>query len=390
MVYLVCEIQVVSGTGLGHPQPLIIYPQINIMMVPQTPDGVLRLEPDQKVELYCSGKGFDAPFEAKELLTATCGNHDEFMIDGYLVRFDEIRCHDPVATSADRSLDRTICGPEVTQINVGFQLFNRFIYTMEICHDETLESTRFAFYSQGRTNVAYQQFFNTPSFKIGTFYQGRDLDKLYTIQNQRVNVFSKLGSAQVSKLLDESKGLFLVPGQLAGRSEFIYEPQQRTTFNYVNTAPQWQSISVGNWPLIEEGVQKYLFLNTLHVDIYTGTFGVLEYNDEKNVPRELYMRYDDKFRVGRIPVPKFFYKIVIAKSLNRGIAFVVLNDPHAVKPDFEYRGYRLCKNISRYVTYLDWSQQNSTMGYAIACDVKDLAKSVGHLPEAATAVGVLI
>lgn len=371
------------------PSPLIVDPQTNQLIVPQTPDGVLRLEQNQVVALHCSSD-FIAPLNNTRVqVLATCENGEEVKVNGRLIRLSSFRCQkDSIETLARRTSNDEICARDVTHVEVGLQGSNGLINTMYICHDETIESTHFVHYSAGPGSMATKRSPHIPPFRTGSYYHGRNVRQLYSIDHQRKIIRDIIGVGN-EDIIKVSENWYFVPSQLAARSEFIYDSQQKTTFYFINTAPQWQSILVGNWRHIVYGVQNYVSKNSIDVDIYTGTFGVYEIANDQDIRQPIYLAVDEATGKGVIPVPKFFYKIMVEKITKKGIAFVIVNDPHADQYDIDHY-YQLCEDISHKVNYMEWDQEQFGMGFSFACDVNDLALGVAHLPFSLRTTGLLL
>lgn len=376
---------------MADPQPLFIHPGTNRFFHPDTRNGFLRMASGQQVELFCSAPGFAAPFASMRRLNASCLAGHDFLVHGRIVRLGSVHCVQDVAHTARRSR-RTDnpCPPNVTHIEVGFVVdAQRFLWTMDSCHDERLESTLFTHHRMAPENGGYQRSITRPFFTGGNFFNGRNVDRMYTGSVQRQTMTGILGASRVAELWDDAQNWFLARGHLAARSDFIYAPEQRSTFYLTNAAPQWHSFNSGNWERIETGVQEFLTRRNINAVLYTGKWGVQRLADERGVERQLFLSFDRNDR-GRIPVPMFYYKVVIGERSGRGIVFVGVNNPHASAAEVRAGKYRLCADVSDRVDYVDWQRANLTMGYAYACEVNEFARVVGHLPAGVRAVGLLV
>ena len=70
-----------------------------------------------------------------------------------------------------------------------------------------------------------------------------------------------------------------------------------------------------------EECSTYLFCSLdKSLDVYTGTYGVLEYPDTSSVNQKIYL-YTDNSETW-IPVPQYFWKVVHDVENNEAIAFV--------------------------------------------------------------------
>ena len=85
---------------------------------------------------------------------------------------------------------------------------------------------------------------------------------------------------------------------------------QRSTYKYINTAPQWQCFNSGNWNFLENAVRSMVELQQFgpYAEIYTGTFGIMELPDINNNLQEIWLSGNQENQ--RVPVPKYFWKIM--------------------------------------------------------------------------------
>lgn len=379
--YIGCTVLINGASGLPNPQPLFLVPGTNRFFTPETRNGTIPMASMQTMELFCSDAGFAAPFQGLNTLMAQCQANNQFLVNGRSIPFNQLRCIDQVRHTARRSA-RTrfnLCLNNVTQIEVGFLVGNRFIWTMEICFDEVVERTHFTYAPLTTHNLSFQRSMVRPFFTGGTFFGGRNVDQLYTGNQQRITMNGIIGAARVNQLWDNSRDFFLARGHLAARADFIFETQQRTSFYLMNAAPQWQSFNDGNWVHIENGVRNFLSQRNIDAEVYTGTFGILELADTQGIPRQLFLSFNNQNQ-GRIPVPQFYYKIVIGTRSRRGIAFVGVNNPHATWAEINSGRFSICRDVSNQVTFVNWRRNDLTMGYSYACDVNELAAVLRHLP----------
>lgn len=174
--------------------------------------------------------------------------------------------------------------------------------------------------------------------------------------------------------------MFLSRGHLAARTDFIYGIHQQASFYFLNAAPQWQTFNGGNWNILEEKLKSYIDRKNLNVEIYTGTYGVLQYKDVDGVSRQIFLSSKgDSPKEQKIPVPKIYYKVVIDRNQRTGIAFIGVNDPYASEEEIQ-KNYIYCDNIIDKVSYIPW-KDNIRMGKMYACEIKEFSKYVKVLPK---------
>jgi hypothetical protein len=125
---------------------------------------------------------------------------------------------------------------------------------------------------------------------------------------------------------------------------------------------------------VEDGSRRLAANRNLTLEVYTGTHGVLKFNDIDGIAQDIYLDVDNK----RVPVPRIFYKILVDTFTQRGIVLVGVNNPHISKEELQ-RDYIVCNDISDKVNYIKWRAKDIKRGYSYACDVNDFLKSVPHL-----------
>lgn len=75
---------------------------------------------------------------------------------------------------------------------------------------------------------------------------------------QKTIIGKILGSTTLGTKYIKDLDYYLTKGHLAARSDFVYGSQQRSTFWYVNAAPQWASVNGGNWKMLENNIREYI------------------------------------------------------------------------------------------------------------------------------------
>lgn len=389
-----CVINLNARQHLPDPQPLFVVPGTNRFHHPNTRNGFMRLNAGHAIELVCSRPGFVAPFNGQLIVNATCVSGTQFRVGGRVLALAALRCAEHVAHTARHSrsgLRRNMCPRGASHIEIGFTVASRFLWTMDVCHDERLEHTHFVYHRLAPEIGGYQRSIVRPTFQSRPFFGGRDIDYLYTGNMQRRTIGGIIGAARVRELWNESKDYFLARGHLAARSDFVLAPEQRSTFHLINAAPQWHNFNAGNWESVESSVQRFVTRRNLNVDIYTGTWGTLRFADTQGVQRPLFLNVNQRTGASTIPVPALYYKVVIAPSSRLGVVFVGVNNPHAVARDLAPGGqYRLCNDVASRINWVNWDARNVSLGFSYACTVNDFVRAVGHLPSTVHATGLLV
>lgn len=215
--------------------------------------------------------------------------------------------------------------------------------------------------------------FRPSKFLAGKFYPGIDIDYLYKFETQLDTLARILDSDELAKERLKKSVQFLSRGHMAAKADFVYGAQQRSTFWYLNTAPQWQSFNGGNWNFLEISVRRFAASRRLDLDVYTGVHGQMTMEDIRGKQQPVYLHAEGTV----MSVPKFYWKVIYDPLSKRGTAFVGLNDPfiRLVTDDVF-----LCTDISEGIKWLDWRPRNITSGISYACSVADLRKAVPVVP----------
>lgn len=223
---------------------------------------------------------------------------------------------------------------------------------MEICHDSKKTSTLWTHFRL-TPRIQHSQKNVRREFLKGAFYPNTNPDVYYNRTIQRQTIEKTLGSKEIANKImpiDDESTLYLSRGHLAAKSDFVFAPQQNATFIYINAAPQWQSFNGGNWKEIEEGVKKFVKDKNVNVEVYTGTYGIFKYPDVTGKEQEIFLDGNRK----QIPVPRFYYKVLIAEKLEAGIVFIGVNNPFVSLADITKSGYILCPDVADDVKYINW------------------------------------
>lgn len=212
-----------------------------------------------------------------------------------------------------------------------------------------------------------------PFFAAGEFYPGIDIDYLYKFETQMSTLTRILKSSSLAKKRLRRWVQFLARGHLAAKVDFVYGALQRSTFWYLNTAPQWQSFNAGNWNSLEISVRYFAAKRRLDLDVYTGVYGQMTMEDVYGKQQPVHLHVDGAI----VSAPKFYWKVIYDPLSKRGTAFVGLNDPFIKSVTNDVY---LCRDISDKIKWLYWNPRNIMAGISYACTVDDLRKAVPVVP----------
>ncbi|XP_055307167.1 uncharacterized protein LOC129571388 [Sitodiplosis mosellana] len=368
-----CIIQVKKD--LGEPQPLLLNPRTDEFLFPKTSDGEIEFSQGDGIKMYCT-HGFRSPFDGKKSIMASCVAGKQFKVDNNLVDVSRLVCIQYPEHNVRRTNDKCTDG---IIAEIGFQTDRKWLHLMRVCHNETIGSTNWVQYKQNPANRGYQHAIKQVDFVQGDFYQGLKVNDLYSRNVQRETCSIILQSKPLCmNLMPNGGDYFLSRGHLAARSDFIYTTHQRASYYFLNVASQWQSLNGANWNILEEHLRRYIDQQNLNAEIHTGTYGIVQYDDRKGISRDMYLSSNEKTKFQKIPVPKIYYKMVVADN-DAGIVFIGVNNPYADEAEIK-RNYIFCENVISKVNYIPW-KPNLRLGHIYACPNDEFVKFVPNAPK---------
>ncbi|GAB0092063.1 uncharacterized protein DMENIID0001_070210 [Sergentomyia squamirostris] len=385
-----CEISV-SG-GLGEPQPLILNRDATEFIEPKDGRGVIYLNPGDDISLYCT-TGFSTPATTSQQITAKCSTGTLFTINNNKweeLDFVDIECKAYPYHTAKKS-GKSCANGEAIEIEVGFEVADKFIKLYHICHDDIRESTLYVAHTMHPGADGYQRSFPRPSWLSSGFFGGKNADQLYTNNNQKAMVAQILQSEELAEkyIQPTNTEIYLARGHLSAKVDYIFGSQQRATFWLMNVAPQWQKFNAGNWERVESSVRRMVSERYINIELYTGTYGVLTLPDVNGEHQEIYLHFDENNN-GQIPVPKLYYRVIYERSTKRGIVLIGVNNIHITREEIDQQGYIVCEDVSDKITWINWVRDDLILGYSYACEYNEFAKVVGHLPDDITVESLFI
>lgn len=213
-VQLECKIDIAKD--IGKPPPLFIHPGTSEFFHPTDRSGILTIVKSQQMELFCTN-GFSSPRGiARDLVSVSCAHGSKFQLNGSLYNLNEFACRKYPFHTAQRRLGAR-CFNDSSLIDVGFRVDKRrFLQTMTLCHNPATEQTYYAKYQLTPASVAAQQGFNRPKFIQGEFFPGKDINFLYSRDQQRETISTIVKSDEwAAKLVQERGDVFLSRGEVA-------------------------------------------------------------------------------------------------------------------------------------------------------------------------------
>ncbi|KAH8270532.1 hypothetical protein KR018_011219 [Drosophila ironensis] len=368
-----CEFKV--NGDLNDPVPLFSRHNAYELIVPDPTDTVGLLN-GELLDMFCPGVGFAEPFANRSQVTAQCLQNKYFLVDGVIYPFANFTCADwPTFTALRTGKD---CSGGTDLVEVGFEVEDGgFLRSYELCHDAEAEATRYVHHVLYPSSYDYQHGVARPSFVELDFYGGRDVNTKYTQVQQNITISGILG-LDATPYFNFTEDRILARGHMIAKTDQIFAAPQRSTFLFINVAPQWQTFNGGNWESVETSVRKFVADRNITVDCYTGTWGVSTLPDVDGVKRELYLDFDENNN-GLIPVPKLYFRVVIDQKTREGIVIIGVNHPYVDTEEIKSE-FVLCEDIGHRLSWLTWDKENLGLGYSYACTVEDFTQVVKDLP----------
>jgi len=266
------------------------------------------------------------------------------------------------------------CGreDEYDTIEIGFDIAgDDLIRMVTVCHDSDNARTLWSKHTL-LDEIEFQDKNNERPAWDGDFFDF-DADFYYHMDQQRAAFTSILGSSSLADKYLSGGEYYLARGHLAPNADYIFYSWMDTTFYLINAAPQWQNFNARNWAYLEDAVRDLVINHNSDFVVYTGTTGILQLEDVDGEMVNIYL-YEN-----RLPVPKFYWKIIHDPIANTGVAVVGVNNPHLTKITMEYI---LCPPLFHH-SLLDSLPDSEVIshGYLYFCRVEDLAESVIEVPQ---------
>lgn len=209
-----CQIDINSNTG--SPQPLYIRPGTNQFFHPSDRRGIMELDINQQMELFCVE--FNSPAGSFGSITIECVGGIVFRHNGILYNFNEFSCRNWPSSTGVRRTER--CFNNAHLVDVGFQVGTRFLRVFTSCHDPILEANHYTQYQLTPRSDANQRSVTRPSWRQLDFFPGKNVDNLHTRVVQRETIAQILQSQSAADIFIEQPNseIFLARGHLAGNS----------------------------------------------------------------------------------------------------------------------------------------------------------------------------
>jgi DNA/RNA endonuclease G (NUC1) len=329
------------------------------------------------MELFCTN-GFASPSEISgNLIRISCSTGTIFRFSGIFYNLNEFTCRNWPTSVAQKRVTTNRCFNQGTIVDVGFQVENRFLKVFTSCHDPRTEENYYTEYQLTPSSDGQETNVVRPSWRQGDFFPGKNVDALHTRVTQRNTIATILRSTAIAErfIEDPNSNVFLARGHMAAMTDFISANEQRATFFFINTAPQFQTFNSMNWVAVEISSRRLAADRNIFLDVYTGTFGVTQYRDVSGANQQIFLAFPSR----QIPVPMLYYKILVNRSNRAGVVLIGVNNPHLTLTEI-LRDYVICNDVSDRINYVSWRRDDLVRGYSYACEVNDFLRRVPHIP----------
>lgn len=173
---------------------------------------------DDEIELFCS-TGFSHPANiAGNSVRISCSDRGDD---------EDFQCRrNPYHTARRRTSER--CFNNATLVDIGFEMGERFLIVLTVCHDERVQTTHYAHYRLTPGNLAAQRGIKRPSFIQSDFFPGKDINLLYGRGHQRKIIIK---TDALNDYDDEKDVVYLSRGNRIPIISFFTLPHPSTVFN---------------------------------------------------------------------------------------------------------------------------------------------------------------
>lgn len=369
-----CQIDI--NANLGNPQPLFVRPGASQFFHPTDRRGIIEMSASQEMELFCTN-GFATPSGVTaNLIRISCSSGTRVIFNGISHNFNEFTCRSWPTSVAQRRVTTTRCFNQSTIVDVGFQVENRFLRVFSACHNPRTEQNYFAEYQLTPASDGQERSVTRPGWRQGDFYPGKNVDNLHTRATQTTTIGVILNSQSQADIFIEppNSDIFLARGHMAAMTDFITANEQRSTFFFINTAPQWQRFNALNWLAVEMSTRRLASDRNIFLNVVTGTTGITHLPDVAGRQHEIFL----DFPARQVTVPMIFYKIIVNPADQSGVVFIGVNNPHLSLSEI-LQNYVLCTDVSDRINYVNWQRTDIRRGYSYACDVNDFLRRVPHV-----------
>ena len=152
---------------------------------------------------------------------------------------------------------------------------------------------------------------------------------------------------------------------------------QDATYYFYDAAPQWEPFNGDNWLIIENRARSFAEDNQFDAVIYTGTNGLCQLLDVDGNYVDIYLYAEDGAQ--QLPVPKFYWKVIVDTEKDAGVALIGVNNPHITEDEID--DYKICSPLKDHPIMEGIPEpDNISKGVIYACEVGDAADVIEEIP----------
>ncbi|XP_044756892.1 uncharacterized protein LOC123315307 [Coccinella septempunctata] len=360
----------INTSELKKNQPLILNEQFEFFY----PDDGIKFSIPKNGKLFVTcihEYNFKLKSIKNPVVNITCLEGDTFLLGNDKITIQDLMCTNFPKPSVRRMKKK--CGKSFQQIEIGFSVQKQFVRVFIVCFDPVLQNTFYSHFrltkwishSQNAGRISWSnEYYNASSKQIDDAY-------VQKIQKERINSLLQFPTNS-NELVKNDNRHYLARGHLSAKADFYFAHQQSSTFFTINAAPQWQSFNGGNWKTLEVAVRKLVTSQKYDLEIYTGTYKILEISD-----RQIFL-LERNGTLG-LPVPLFFWKIVYEPISQTGVAFIGVNNPYITRN--QLGDLLICHSVTDDISWVRFKKNNLDSGYVYACRLREFLKVVKNAPK---------
>ena len=373
-----CRINV-KRLKLNH--ALIINPYNHSKFLYPDEEGFIFFKKDDPVFLSCgiNGNTFKLiPHGAYGTFYCLCDQ--TFRIRDQSYHFNDLDCEYYIESTVKSN--RKVVGQNKYQI--GFEVDKseeNFVNLIDVYYEEEFKVTTYVkseiskFIAGGQdTNVPEPYYSNKCCFPKKKTW----LDFINEwVQNEsfRIQLPSTLPYVSEDNYVRPGTDYVFIYTFLTPRQSMVYSAAAIATYSKLNIESQWKAVN-HNWRCIENHVNEMAKVLKKNLVVYTGGYNILKNADKADGIRRdmyLYAHKEGEIIKREVPLPRYFYKMVIDFTTDSGVVFVTVNNPY--KPESERQ---ICTDaytsVEDFSMPANWEPNNRLRGYSYMCKVDDFLK----------------
>ncbi|XP_055532015.1 uncharacterized protein LOC129722532 [Wyeomyia smithii] len=303
----------------------------------------------------------------EHLANLSCIKQMDFRFNGKKYEHNQLNCSSSISSSI-KPQNRPCAGGTGALFDIGYEILGiPFVKLFISCYSLEKASVIYTEHDILGHSIDIAQISNDrPAFRVGGLSSKVKFSSVYTQNSQRTRLAELLGSeAEARKYISSSS--FFAKGHLTPDGDAVLDTWAAATYFYINAAPEWQIINVGNWIRVENSARAFAARVNDTVKVITGVYDILVLPSVTGqlVPITLSEN-------SQLEVPKWFWKVLY--HANSAVAFVTLNNPYA------QRGEYLCQDVCDRFGWSHKEFADLVKGFTYCCSVPELRKVIKFIP----------